>query len=459
MTSIVSLSEVAAPELAPLVESFEYDQLEAELKAIFLSVFESLIRPRERRLNLYGMPHLGDTELIERALKNAGLALVKRTDTRSSFLMKAMALNPRRGTIFLKQYLQSVWPNVWEVEQLWHPIASAARYPQDCKALVPLTLGGGITVEYDGEDAANPAIYQTGWQGKQRLYSTPRTNLLKNSGACDKWTWFDVAVKTDGTLAPDGKTLARLIVEDDVNYQHAVSQTVVMAIAPGEVFTHTTFLRPRERTVARVFLADGGTKAYCGVFVDLLTGNVVRTEQTGVWHLVSVQCDLLSDGWCQCRLTGYVEQGVEVRSTVYVTNGATSGYKGDGKSGFYHGGSQLERGAIATSYIATDAQQKTVTDYVLDAKGVATFPQGQTAPAVVGYFPTGRISVTLPVTSDNGMGLLEIGKAFRATLAARLMLELHLLLTFENIGASGGLALANGATGVMPFMATGTLKK
>jgi hypothetical protein len=39
------------------------------------------------------------------------------------------------------------------------------------------------------------------------------------------------------------------------------------------------------------------------------------------------------------------------------------------------------------------------------------------------------------------------------------MLELHLSILLENIGASGGLALANAMTGVMPFYAIGTLQR
>jgi hypothetical protein len=73
-----------------------------------LSVFNTYLRPRERQINLHGMPHLGDTELIERTLKDYGLAIVRHDATRTAFLLKAArARNPNRGMIFLRQYLQS----------------------------------------------------------------------------------------------------------------------------------------------------------------------------------------------------------------------------------------------------------------------------------------------------------------------------------------------------------------
>lgn len=263
------LTPIDAPALLPLADSWEINQLETDLKTVFLTVFESMIRPRERQLNLYGMPHLGETDLIARALKDYGVAAVARDDVQTSFLlMAAKSRNPRRGLIFLRQYLQSVWPNVWLVQPLWHPVATATQYPTGKTPLQNKDLGSGITVEYP----------------------------------------------TDGTGTPT------------------------------------------------VYNSSSGTK------VVMVAG----------------------------------------------------------------------------------------TDYTLSADGIASFPGGVPVATPIVYFRTGRIRITLPVASDNGLGLLEIAKAFRSTLAARLMLELQLSTVFENVGADGGLALANGASGIMPVSLTGT---
>jgi hypothetical protein len=109
------------------------------------------------------------------------------------------------------------------------------------------------------------------------------------------------------------------------------------------------------------------------------------------------------------------------------------------------------------SYIPVTTANVTVTDYTLDDDGIATFADGVTPATPLTYFRTGRVRVTLPVSSDNGLGLLEIAKAFRSVLAARLMIELQLSTIFENVGSSGGLTFSNGATACMPFMAIGTL--
>jgi hypothetical protein len=126
-----NLIPVAAPALQPLAASFEADQLESELKAAFMAVFEAMIRERERNLNLYGMAHLGGEDLMASSLKGDGIAMVRRSYVRMQFLMKAnRSRNPRRGLLFIKRYLQAIWPNIWVVEPLWQPIATAGLYPQ-----------------------------------------------------------------------------------------------------------------------------------------------------------------------------------------------------------------------------------------------------------------------------------------------------------------------------------------
>jgi hypothetical protein len=73
------------------------------------------------------------------------------------------------------------------------------------------------------------------------------------------------------------------------------------------------------------------------------------------------------------------------------------------------------------------------------------------------HFLTGRYRITLPVDSDNGLGLTELSKAFRSVLAARLMLEMKLGTVMKTTGNDGGLALANAAHGTIIFYGSGKL--
>ncbi len=116
--------------LAPLAASQEADQVEADLKAAFMTVFENMIRPRLSLIELYGMPHRGEFQTIERFVKEDGLALQRQPDA-EPFMRELFrgwrARNPRRGLHFLRFYLQLLWPGKWTLVQLWHD--PAAPYP------------------------------------------------------------------------------------------------------------------------------------------------------------------------------------------------------------------------------------------------------------------------------------------------------------------------------------------
>lgn len=116
------------PKLYPLEASGEYDNVEAELKRQFITIFEDVLRTQEREINLFGAPHLGSLSLIERHVIRDGLALLRSTDPSMRYLFKSWrARNPKRGMHFLRTYLQLIFPNNWVVSQLWQDKAKA--YP------------------------------------------------------------------------------------------------------------------------------------------------------------------------------------------------------------------------------------------------------------------------------------------------------------------------------------------
>lgn len=126
--------------MAPLRASHEADQLEAELKELFVFLFDTFIRPGEREVNTAGMAHLGPTEQFERAVKAEGLAILRETGSGlpgMRYLYRAWrARNPRRGLHMLRTYLQILWPDDWELAQLWAPLVGT--YPTNL-----LTYDGG----------------------------------------------------------------------------------------------------------------------------------------------------------------------------------------------------------------------------------------------------------------------------------------------------------------------------
>lgn len=115
------ITTTAPLELSPLRESHEADQLEAELKALFLDMFEQFVRPAEAATRTLAIPQFGPADQFERAVKADGLALRHgASDKAMRYIYRAWrAGNPKRGTHMLRTYLQLMWPNAWTIDQMW----------------------------------------------------------------------------------------------------------------------------------------------------------------------------------------------------------------------------------------------------------------------------------------------------------------------------------------------------
>jgi len=120
-----------APDLGPLRASHEADQLEAELKALFMDLFGQYVRPGLAALSTVGAPHLGDLDQLERAVKTDGLALQRAgSEGAMRYLHKAFrARNPKRGLHMLRAYVQVLFGSNWTMDQMWQ--AAGAVYPED----------------------------------------------------------------------------------------------------------------------------------------------------------------------------------------------------------------------------------------------------------------------------------------------------------------------------------------
>lgn len=123
------LTPQSAPDMAPLRNSFEADAIEAELKGLFLHLFETMIRPAEQATRTLGTPHIGPSAQFQAAVKHDGLALLNTGDESAMrYVFGAWRSNqPRRGLAMLKTYMQLLWPSQWTITQMWQ--ANDSDYP------------------------------------------------------------------------------------------------------------------------------------------------------------------------------------------------------------------------------------------------------------------------------------------------------------------------------------------
>ena len=111
------------PELKPLENSFEQNQTESELKALFIRLFKTYLGRDFFDINVAGAAHLGSFDLVRRKVNMDGLSLLQNESEEEAtrYLYRAWMSrdNQGRGLHFLRTYLQLLYPNLCSVEQMW----------------------------------------------------------------------------------------------------------------------------------------------------------------------------------------------------------------------------------------------------------------------------------------------------------------------------------------------------
>ncbi|WP_434033603.1 phage head spike fiber domain-containing protein [Cupriavidus sp. a3] len=177
-----------------------------------------------------------------------------------------------------------------------------------------------------------------------------RTNLLTHSANFPDASWPKTGCSVTGNaaLSPDGTSSADKIVEDTSTGIHAVVRNVT--VSASTTYTYSVFVKAAERTVAQVQLGNFGNQVASNtVYVNLSTGSFTATDASR-----TVVRDAGNGWWWVATTVTTTASGTSLAPSAYaVQTMGTSTYTGDGASGIYVWGAQLEAGAFPTSHIPT----------------------------------------------------------------------------------------------------------
>lgn len=178
-------------------------------------------------------------------------------------------------------------------------------------------------------------------------------NLLTFSQDFDNavWTKFATTVTANGVIAPDGTLTADKLVEAVGNSQHALLRTETVSSAP---VTYSVYVKAVERSWITLYIGAANTSAY----FDVANG-VVGTVQSSVTASITN----VGNGWYRCSITAASAGSGSLTRGIYIADSdGNNTYTGNGTSGVFVWGAQLEQRSAATAYTPTTTQP--ITNYI-----------------------------------------------------------------------------------------------
>jgi hypothetical protein len=190
------------------------------------------------------------------------------------------------------------------------------------------------------------------------LIEEQRANLFLRSEEFDNASWVKTALNlTANTIvAPDGTLTGDKINDTAISNIHFVKQDISMT--SGVSYTGSVYAKQGERRYLILRYLSGGAFStnYICLF-DLQTGTATNSPTLPV---AGFSITPVGNGWYRCSITQAANAtGTGGFSLFLSVDGVNTSYTGDGYSGIYIWGAQLEAGAFPTSYIPTVASQVT----------------------------------------------------------------------------------------------------
>lgn len=205
-------------------------------------------------------------------------------------------------------------------------------------------LSGGSYVGRNGlvQYAASeePRIDFTNYSKGALLLEPQRTNLKTNSEAVNNWTQSNISTSTNQTTAPDGSTNADKIIENSGSGSHKVYEGV--STTSGQVYTWSVFLKSDTRSKVRLNIF--------GAYAEFDVTNQTLLTQSGI---TSYKIEDYGNGWGRFSITETANASSTLTYVYLLNDNGSVSYTGDGSSGLFVWGGQLEQGSYSTSYIST----------------------------------------------------------------------------------------------------------
>lgn len=232
------------------------------------------------------------------------------------------------------------------------------------------------------------------------LIEKESTNLITYSGNVATFGAIFSTLTANAAISPDGTTTAALMIPSvDLNNNHYINKVWNGSVGNSITFTVSIFAKTAGYQWIRMNVGNAMGGGY--LFFDIING--VVGVYGGVSNPVIQAC---GNGWFRCSYqyttpaTGTGDVGHQIYGTP--SNNNFSNWSGNGTSGYYFWGAQVEQLSFLTSYIATGASTATrsvevasvnIQNYFNTTQGSIAMGFIQNYPTATGAFPWGLFSL------------------------------------------------------------------
>jgi len=299
--------------------------------------------------------------------------------------------------------------------------------------------------------------------GSNGLIQWAPSNLLTFSEQFDNaaWTKNNGTVAANTTAAPDGTLTADKFVENTSNSSHFIIQS---ATTTATIHTFSVYAKAAGRTFVLLYHDQSNS----GAVFNLSNGAI--TTPSGI-PLAAASVTNAGNGWYRCAITvtaTAASNGFRAQLGDTATNYV---YTGDGVSGIFLWGAQLEIGSTATTYNPTTVKNLLGFSEAFDnaawTKVAASIVTGAQANPVNGLFNAQkfmedttnaqhivRVNIALPTITNTPYGYAVYAKAAGRT-QIRLTDNNVSGATFTLTGAGATSNLSSGVTAAINQLADG----
>jgi hypothetical protein len=175
------------------------------------------------------------------------------------------------------------------------------------------------------------------------------------------WENFGINVELNSTTSPDGKLNGTKLINTAGTASRRVNSPL-LTVTSGVTYTHSVWLKAGEYTTATVFCNTTAVNPNfnnLSARINLVTGVVSGTINTPI-TVISYP-----NGWWRISSTFTTDENTATTGLLSIVPntdaGGVNSVVGDGTSGIYIWGAQLEQGSFPTSYIPTTTSTVTRT--------------------------------------------------------------------------------------------------